>query len=493
MKTLFRGILSFIIGVVLCTSAFSSCTTNEVYDFEFELPGQIVTEFGQTIVIPFKARNITSVVVSSTPKGWEVKDVDLKAWTITIKAPSEYTSDSNKVVENGTLSLTGYTAASTAVHASSYLSLLNQEIDLSDVYSNSYVITQPNTRYNIDVTHKGESDERIYPDHVDILWQSETNLINFYSFDKQSNTFTFYVGNTTTTDDDGKKSVIMPDGNAVIAAYDESGKIIWSWHLWLTGSDPTTNAITTSAGVFMDRNLGAYHNSDGSVKMKDIYKSYGLYYQWGRKDPFVRPVDYRFTSNADQMIYSGNGSNIRTQYVDGQTEGVGTYEYTVEHPMSFVKGSEENDYDWLYNSHDNTLWSATTKTINDPCPRGWRIPDGAVFTAFDIAEDEDAAPSADVNNMYGWHLVDATTGTKIFMPGAGRRSFETGILTNINNYGLENIPMPWTGYYWTAGAGAADATSMFFDLNTTRATNNRYEPTKQMHRANAMQVRCVRE
>ena len=201
MKTLFRGILSFIIGVVLCTSAFSSCTTNEVYDFEFELPGQIVTEFGQTIVIPFKARNITSVVVSSTPKGWEVKDVDLKAWTITIKAPSEYTSDSNKVVENGTLSLTGYTAASTAVHASSYLSLLNQEIDLSDVYSNSYVITQPNTRYNIDVTHKGESDERIYPDHVDILWQSETNLINFYSFDKQSNTFTFYVGNTTTTDD----------------------------------------------------------------------------------------------------------------------------------------------------------------------------------------------------------------------------------------------------------------------------------------------------
>ena len=98
-----------------------------------------------------------------------------------------------------------------------------------------------------------------------------------------------------------------------------------------------------------------------------------------------------------------------------------------------------------------------------------------------------------VNNMYGWHLVDAATGTKIFMPGAGRRSFETGILTNINNYGLENIPMPWTGYYWTAGAGAADATSMFFDLNTTRATNNRYEPTKQMHRANAMQVRCVRE
>ena len=131
--------------------------------------------------------------------------------------------------------------------------------------------------------------------------------------------------------------------------------------------------------------------------------------------------------------------------------------------------------------------------MNDPCPRGWRLPDGEAFTVFDIAEEQDMAPSADVENMYGWHLVDTATDAKMFMPGAGRRSFETGILTNINNYGLEYVPKPWTGYYWTAGAGAEDATSMFFDLNTTRAVNNRYEPTKQMHRANAMQVRCVRE
>lgn len=496
MKALFRGVLSFIIGVAICATAFSSCTTNEVYDFEFELPGQIVTEFGKTIVIPFKARNITSVVVSSTPKGWEVKDVDLKAWTITIAAPSEYTTDSNKVVENGTLSLTGYTAASTAVHAYSYLSLLNQDIDLTDVYSNSYVITQPDTRYYIDVTHKGESEERIYPAAVDVLWQSDTGLIDFYSFEKESNTFTFFIGNEVITDEDGNTTgICMPDGNAVVAAYDENGTVLWSWHLWLTGSDPATNAITTSAGVFMDRNLGAYHNSDGSNKMKDIYKSYGLYYQWGRKDPFVRPTDYRFTSNRDQLIYTGNGSNIPLIYVNSETEdeGIGTYAYSVENPMTFIMGSADNDYDWLYNAHDNTLWSDGVKSVNDPCPRGWRIPDGDVFTAFDIDAEQDAATSADMKNIYGWHLVDVTTGTRMFMPGAGRRSFETGKLTNINNYGLENVPMPWTGYYWTTGAAAADATSMFFDLNTTRAVNNRYEPTKQMHRANAMQVRCVRE
>ena len=494
MKTLFRAIISATLCVALCVTTFSACTTNEVYDFEFELPGQIVTEFGKTIVIPFKARNITSVVISSSPKGWIIKNIDLDNWTITITAPTEYANDENKYEENGTLSLTGYTAASTSVHASSYLSLLRQDIDLTDQYSNSYVITQPDTRYHIDVTHKGESEERIAPANVAVLWQSSIGLINFSSFIPESNTFTFYVGHETTTDEDGNQTgTRIADGNAVVAAYDDAGNIIWSWHLWLTGSDPKTNAITTSAGEFMDRNLGAYRNSDGSVKMADIYGSYGLYYQWGRKDPFPRPTDYRFTANSDQLMFSELGAAISLNYADGETEGAGTYEYAVAHPMTFVKGSAENGYDWLYSSHDNTLWSADHKSMNDPCPRGWRLPDGEAFTVFDIAEEQDMAPSADVENMYGWHLVDTATGAKMFMPGAGRRSFETGILTNINNYGLEYVPKPWTGYYWTAGAGAEDATSMFFDLNTTRAVNNRYEPTKQMHRANAMQVRCVRE
>ena len=478
------------LGVILS----SSCTTNEVHDFEFELPGQIVTEFGQTIVIPFKARNITSVVLSSSPKGWKVENIDLNKWTITITAPSEYATDDNNIVENGTLSLTGYTAASTAIHASSYLSLLNKEIDLSSVYSNSYIITQHDTRYTIDVSHKGETSESITPAKVEVLWQSEIGLINHCSFFPENNTFSFFVGSEQITDEDGTvtgRRII--DGNAVIAAYDENDVIVWSWHLWLTGSDPATNAITTSVGTFMNRNLGAYHDSDGSVEQDDIYKSYGLYYQWGRKDPFVRPTDYRFTSNRDQLVYNYVGASHSFRYVDAQTAGVGTYDYAVANPMAFVKGSADNGYDWLYSSHDNTLWSADAKSINDPCPRGWRMPKGDVFTAFDIAEDEDAAPSADVKNMYGWHLIDTATGTKMFMPAAGRRSFETGSLTNVNNYGLEHNPMPWTGHYWTAGAGEVDATSMFFDLNTTRATNNRYEPTKQMHRANALQVRCVRE
>ena len=492
MKTLFRGILSFIIGVALCVTTFSACTTNEVYDFEFELPGQIVTEFGKTIVIPFKARNITSIVVSSTPKGWKVEDVDLNNWTITITSPASFADDTNNIEENGTLTLTGYTAASTAIHANSFLSLLNKEKNITAEYSNSYIITQPNTRYTIDVSHKGESGETISPSKVEVLWQTEISLISHCSFFPENNTFSFFVAGEDITDENGQKTGSrVIDGNAVVAAYDANDNIIWSWHLWLTGSEPT--GIVTSAGEFMDRNLGAYHNSNGSTRISDIYKSYGMYYQWGRKDPFVRPVDFSFKGGEDQMTYSYIGDIYRFTYVDAETEGVGTYEYAVTNPMSFIKGSKDNAYDWLYSSHDNTLWSATSKSINDPCPRGWRIPDADAFKAFDIAEEEDLAALADMRDMYGWHLVDKSTGVKMFMPGAGRRSFENGVLTNLNNYGYDYNPMPWVGYYWTTGTTADSATSLYFDLNTTRAVNNQYNPSKVMYRANAMQVRCVRE
>lgn len=496
MKSHFRNLLAA--AVTVYAAALWSCTTDEKYDFTFSLPGHIVTELESTIVIPFTARNITSVSVTSTPQGWTVEDVDLLNQTVTVKAPSAYTADDSTVEENGTLQLSGYTAAGTSVRASSYLSLLNQEIDLCGQYSNCYVISQMDTRYTIDVTHKGESSETISPDNVDVLWQSERELINFYSYDADKGTFTFFVSHTDITDDnDNVIGSIVPDGNAVIAAYDAEDEIIWSWHVWITGSDVEASAITTSAGVFMDRNLGAYHNSDGSTDTDDIFKSYGLYYQWGRKDPFIRPVDYKFSNNEDRTVYNGAGNVIRFKYVGEEyDDAVGTLDYTIKNPMCFVLGSDENDYDWLYASHDDNLWSSSSKSVYDPCPRGWRVPDGDAFMAMDIDQSEDLASLGDIRDMYGWHIVDTATGAKLFMPGAGRRSFENGILTNMNNYGYEHTPMPWVGYYWTTGIASADKTmaqSMFFDLNTTRAVNNRYEAQKEMYRANGMQIRCVRD
>ena len=496
MKTLFQGVWTMVAAMMVAAFAFVSCETKEEYDFEFNMPGSIVAEFEKTIEIPFTARNIVSVSVSARPKGWIINNIDLVNSVITITTPKSFTADDDSVEENGTLRLTGYTAAGTSVQTSSYLSLLNRDIDLSDKYSNCYVLTQKDTRYYVDVTHKGESNERITPENVVILWQSDRNVFNYDSYDAATGKYTFFLGHEDVLDENDKVvSTRTPDCNAVIAALDANGEVLWSWHLWATGSDVEASAIETSVGTFMDRNLGAYHNSDGSMKQDDVYRSYGMYYQWGRKDPFSRPVDYKFSANEDKMIYGTNTLTTSYKYVDAEDDAeVGTMEYAVKNPMAYILGSSVDGYDWLYGAHKADLWSAEQKSVNDPCPRGWRVPDSSVFEAFDIDESEDAAAWGDVSNMYGWHLVDKATGVKMFMPAAGRRSFETGVLTNVNDYGYDNVPRPWIGYYWTATAGESNkSNSLFFDLNTTRAVNNRYEAVKAMYRANGMQVRCVRE
>ena len=70
------------------------------------------------------------------------------------------------------------------------------------------------------------------------------------------------------------------EGNAVIAVKDKSGKILWSWHIWMT-DEPDECVYANNAGVMMDRNLGATSATPGDVGV------HGLLYQWGRKDPFL--------------------------------------------------------------------------------------------------------------------------------------------------------------------------------------------------------------
>ena len=81
---------------------------------------------------------------------------------------------------------------------------------------------------------------------------------------------------------DGYLIIRIPEpfrkGNAVVAAKDDKGHVLWSWHIWLT--DMPQGQEFLNGDVVMDRNLGAVSVTPLSQE------SYGLLYQWGRKDPF---------------------------------------------------------------------------------------------------------------------------------------------------------------------------------------------------------------
>jgi hypothetical protein len=96
----------------------------------------------------------------------------------------------------------------------------------------------------------------------------------------------------------------------------------------------------------MNFNLGAECNSNGSTDGTTIFNSYGLYYQWGRKDPFVGPTTYDFDLNDDHTMTNYNGSYAYINYVES-TSSEGTLQWASDNPLSIIKGYKENDYELL--------------------------------------------------------------------------------------------------------------------------------------------------
>ena len=157
------------------------------------------------------------------------------------------------------------------------------------------------------------------------------------------------------------------EGNAVIAAKDAAGNVLWSWHIWLT-DQPKGQEYFNNAGTMMDRNLGATSATPGDVG------ALGLLYQWGRKDPFLG------SSSISESVLAK--STIDWPSSVQSDSSCGTIEYSIANPTTFINENKIN-YDWCYADtqvNDNTRWteSSSAKSIYDPCPAGWRIPDGGV-------------------------------------------------------------------------------------------------------------------
>ena len=139
------------------------------------------------------------------------------------------------------------------------------------------------------------------------------------------------------------------DGNALIAAKNSKGAILWSWHIWCAEEGWKEQVYYNDAGTMMDRNLGATSATPGEIG------TIGLLYQWGRKDPFMGASS--FSSSASLALSTGTWS----------TASGGSIALAEANPMTF----------YTYTRLSNGSWSSE-KTAYDPCPEGWRVPDGGV-------------------------------------------------------------------------------------------------------------------
>ena len=287
-----------------------------------------------------------------------------------------------------------------------------EAIDLSkDGTANCYIVTPYYAEYSFNATVRGNSTEpvgNIY--EAVVLWETEMKADDAVSSNHVK------VGDIISSeslkiDEHGYVHFMLPyepkEGNALIAVKDANGTILWSWHIWVVDFDPNDTQKKYNTGlVMMDRNLGATSVVPSSFP---DYTAFGLYYQWGRKDPLVNCVC------APWSPFELYGNEAIDQY--------NNIEYTYSHPTVF-----RDDWDG-----GQDLWKdlmKDEKTINDPCPAGWRVPSAAVWNNWSYVGD---CPTGDYMRISSPYSDTAT-----YYPFAG-----VGDWTSISD--VRN-----NGHYWSA-------------------------------------------
>lgn len=231
----------------------------------------------------------------------------------------------------------------------------------------------------------------------------------------------------------GKILIMTPDvykkGNAVVAAKDANGVILWSWHIWLT-DQPNEEVYKNDAGVMMDRNLGALSAQKGS----DL--SLGLLYQYGRKDPFPS------SSSKNKAIVAKTTGEWPTPAIDipilESDKGVigETTQFQIENPMTFIRFRNGG-------KTKGSVWT-TEKSVSDPCPGGWKIPDDVWAKAIGYSgriedsglwdDDNCGINGSELFGATAWYpagsTLDADDGElKFYLTMAGRNGFYWGVNT----------------------------------------------------------------
>ena len=244
---------------------------------------------------------------------------------------------------------------------------------------------------NYSGTRITENNYKFKPSSAAVVWQSTSGVITTTNPSVVTENGMSYV--TFTVD-----KTNLQQGNAVIAARDASGTVMWSWHLWITDA-----TLTGANNDFLTQNLGWVSSSDnynhyparsvllrikqtnplsdagsvditvnqteGNVDYNNGADGSCLYYQWGRKDPF---------QGSD---ITEDNSALGTRW--GQIPLYLSIQYPTTPLLYYYSNSDR--YDWT-SDHYNVLWNSrystqqvntpVEKSVYDPCPYGFRVPRG---------------------------------------------------------------------------------------------------------------------
>jgi uncharacterized protein (TIGR02145 family) len=215
----------------------------------------------------------------------------------------------------------------------------------------------------------------------------------------------------------------------------------------------TVNAPAVNCGAFVAagewkafkcHNLGADESAD---PFTPSWKLNGNYYQWGRNTNIT----------SDSPRYGAAGPT-------GPDSG---------------EANSGSISDWSTTDADNGAWVDSIKTINDPCPTGFRVPtkaqwDAVINTSLNTVSYGTGWGSSPTNYAAGLRIGSGTSG--LFLPAAGLRYSSDGTLYSRGEY----------GYYWSCTENGSNAWRLFLS-NGFASTSSLYS------RTDGLSVRCVAE
>lgn len=450
------------------------------------------------------------VTVTTNMESWTA--VSDQSWCKVESSQNKFTvsADKNTLLEPMTAATVTVTAATGDRSISKTLQVtqaaaVRTYVDLSkEGTANCYLVTEAGD-YSFDATVRGngatteglDAPTAVAGTEAMIVWQSAANLIS--EVELVDGRINFHISGP---------------GNAVLAAVD--GPILWSWHIWYPETEVT--ALHAKSGYeVMNLNLGAMTDKIGDAK------SYGMLYQWGRKDPFpAAATETGTTTTVGATIYDGNNREVTIRNSSWTDSSDNTLEYAIANPTVCISNKAQyfTSRDWLQADRSNdALWgnpkggdkdenndliNKGAKSFYDPCPAGWRVPPADVFlhltasggyawviSDFNIYDmSGDGTLSLDDYNC-GWvfNLDDNTTS---YFPAAARfdgsYAMLMGSVSGLWGSYWSNAPFP--GLMFEGGAYSVLSFQVEDQNGNEMITTS---PFAGGGRADAYSVRCIKE
>ncbi|MDR1984531.1 MAG: hypothetical protein LBQ28_06890 [Prevotellaceae bacterium] len=386
--------------------------------------------------------------------------------------------------------------------------------------ANCYVVTKSGTySFSANVIGNGNAgitddaafhtnESQISPVSAKLLWQDYYNngagLISSVTLDETKTRVVFTTSQT------------FIHGNALIAVCDANENILWSWHIWMPAVE--INSISSATGYdIMNMNLGALTNEPANPK------SYGMLYQWGRKDPFPASATLAGDLNTvSAPLYDMHGNSVTIQNSSWNDLTNNNLVYAIQNPTICLSNNKQysTSRDWLEASKsvdalwgnpngnekdsDNNYINKGSKSCYDPCPAGWRIPPADVFKnfitpnpynmAWDISDfnivDVDNNGVLNINDYnYGWAFkLDENSSS--YFPAAARFDGQYAML-------MGSVSGVWGSYWSNAPYNLSNGTSLT-PLSFQVKNYNGTDGIATMilfgaSRADAYSVRCIKE